>query len=261
MRQIITVATFVLAVLGCRSLGSGASDVRVVGGTLVEQNDEIVLSTVGLIWDNENNHTNGCSGVLISKRMVLTAAHCFTAAGKVENLTITFGLQREGDHSIQIAASNFLLYGQDHGKSLEDSSVDLDDIAIVTMSADAPKDYLAVDLIATNAEINAGDTLTIAGFGSTGADVRDAGVLRMAKLTVSSIMVEEHFIRFVEHAFSNEFKGSCFGDSGGPAFLKVADRSVVAGIAHGGDYRCRERSLYTDIRPYSAWINSKIMDI
>ncbi len=261
--MLVRLLSLLLVLNGCRTVKNDDGKLKVVGGELALETDSITKHTVGLVWENQNNNTNGCSGVLVGKRWVLTAAHCFTAAGKVEGLQVSFGTKRDTEPNHLIRASFFSRFERMILPSVDSSKqvYPEDDLALVKLESDAPIDYFAAKIAGPEVELNAGDLLVMAGFGSTKPDEKDAGLLRKAVLPLSAIDKESSQLRFSDHARSSDFKGSCFGDSGGPVFIPKDGELIVVGIASGGDYRCRERSIYTDIRPYWGWIIPIITDI
>ena len=48
--------------------------------------------------------------------------------------------------------------------------------------------------------------------------------------------------------------GSCSGDSGGPAFLKVNGQELLWGVTSRGDQTCAQVGIYTMISPYMSFI-------
>ncbi|MEN9834461.1 MAG: hypothetical protein RL011_654 [Pseudomonadota bacterium] len=263
--RLIPLLVVPLVLISCRTLNKDAANLKIVGGQPVVETDEIVGHTVGLIWDEQNNRTNGCTGVLVGQRWVLTAAHCFKAAGKVEGLKVTFGTRRDRDPRLVISAQLFALFERISSPAPADMAAiqpqPEDDIALVKLESDAPTESAPAPIAGEDTDLNPEDLIVIAGFGSTQADNPDAGTLRKAVLPLSVVDKESLQLRFTEHARSVEFKGSCFGDSGGPAFVLKDGKLRVVGVASGGDYRCRERSVYTDVRSYKSWILSLISDI
>ena len=254
--------TLWLSITGCRAMFGSTSEVKVVNGVLAQSSDAVARSTVGLIWSKNNNGSNGCSGTLVGKRVVLTAAHCFTAVGPVEQLQVTFGLQRGGAATTLIAAKSYHTFempldrGNDHENLKNDP--DRDDVAVVILAADAPESYHSVPIAANTAAIGVGSTITIAGFGLTGADNLDSGTLRRADVVLSSIDKDDRSLHFSEDADRITYKGMCFGDSGGPAYLVKDGQMLLIGVARSTDLTCRERSIYTDIRPFSSWVNERV---
>ena len=126
------------------------------------------------------------------------------------------------------------------------------------MSEDAPADFkLAKLATALNDKSLKADLQVVqAGFGRAEAN-RDAltdtsGTLRQ----VEGIALLKKSEDGKELHFKEDGKGSCNGDSGGPAFMKVGRSLVQVGINSRGTSRetCLEVGIFTNIIPHLPWI-------
>jgi hypothetical protein len=93
-----------------------------------------------------------------------------------------------------------------------------------------------------------GDILTILGYGVTnGVTQVGSGVLRIGEMRVNEVTTDSIFSDYTPPAMSN----TCFGDSGGPAFVEAEDGGLaLAGITSTGtNITCAigDRSAFTNL--------------
>lgn len=217
----------------------------VFGGAIVKTADPIYPSAVG-IYNIKTEST--CSGVLLSDRLVLTAAHCLTEDHK--NIRLFFG----GD--VTTASIRHIADGVRHPDYRDDSvGTHRHDLAIIKIKGSAPEGFFPAKFLE---DINVFENLAptwVAGYGTVDA-VRDRG-MRVLRKTILPIR-EVNFSQSEVSLIQTPSYGVCVGDSGGPSYIFVGDQIYVWGIAHkvysfGGNV-CTFGSAYTRVEYYKDWI-------
>lgn len=118
-------------------------------GEKVDKNDAISLHTVRVgEW---------CTGSLVARDWVLTAAHCIHGF-KVEDFMVYFG-------DLKVAASSVKI----HPKYNTDSIRARHDVALIKLSKSAPDTFKAINLISIETQLKLGDSVYIAGYGKFGS--------------------------------------------------------------------------------------------
>ncbi len=241
------------------------SSLRMVYGQTPSNQDPASWSAVALV---DSKGEVFCSGTLIAPQLVVSAAHCVFDK-RTEDLRIAFGSTANGGTAVQL-----LVLRKETFKKNQKFESNFD-VAWLSFEGSVPSPYRPIEIWHGESELKADSSLTIAGYGATASncDVGDASCEGGSILKVDTNVRE--FVRqgriydliVVEGEKIDDAEtrsGPCFGDSGGPAYLKRGDRWYLVGSFMGWDRIlvpeematvCDQgQGIYTYLGTYAAWI-------
>lgn len=185
-----------------------------------------------------------CTGVLLDPQTALTAAHCFDNADDFSEILVIFGDSiYTSDPSRRTTAVGFAA----HPEYCGECSSDTHDFGFVIL-ADAAKGVEMTPPIVTQEEwdevMGEGTEVTVVGFGAIrdpdeGGSVLGLGMDEIGHKNQVAIPFRNLSRLGLEFVAGEEGKDSCNGDSGGPAFARLADGSWrLIGITSRGVDPC-----------------------
>lgn len=269
---------------GCgQSTGIQTSDPKIVGGSEVpdSQQDAIMWSTVALTTDSARPDSpdtstlidkaqSFCTGTIINKRTIVTAAHCLQQFDPDTRQTLP-DLVLDGDDKFVIYFGNKVNRSGrwvrakkviphpewSPSETLSPAPANAaNDIGIVILSGDIPDTHRPVTIADHATRLDPAKEVYLAGFGVTlNRAQNDTGILRTVATALSN--EEGNIKRFTVGQF---FRGACAGDSGGPAYVNVnGDLQLAGATSTGAEFLGTCLGLinnYTDVRYYKDWIES-----
>jgi secreted trypsin-like serine protease len=197
----------------------------ILRGTLDREHPEVMLLAhrAGFLCTGTVIHVEERSGYL------LTAAHCVTE-------------EDEDDRFVALDAEDFVVVpGADFAESTTAYSVQavrvapgydglfaVDDIAVVRFFfGSEPAPAAIPPLGASEDRLGVGSALELVGYGQTESDDANTQRRRVARNITD---LDGELIAYSQE----DGKGACFGDSGGPAVVKVSGQARVAAVISGG---------------------------
>lgn len=241
------------------------TDDSIRGGQPVGEKDIISSSTVALIDDQGGL----CSGSLIGKNLVLTAAHCISPHS--QKMAVVF------DRNLNITESSDVLrpvtraiihprYLATHPiKSVtvnkQTYRIDIDnyDLAIVSFSGETPINYKAANVLSEISVLKNNVTVILAGYGVQGDPQHSSGILLKTQVKILDSRLAKTEILLNQTGRT----GACQGDSGGPAFVQVKGVNLLWGVTSRSlepmnSSGCPIYAIYTNILAHQDWIKATI---
>ena len=214
----------------------------------VSQSGGPALAHTVLVVRNHGNTAGVCSGVVLSPRIVLTAAHCVRPATYIGILT---------DPSSQdpIFARSVSVHPR-YVAGAERKRVVSIDLAMIRLEKPLPPQFRPVAL-ETNPIVRLDQEFQIAGFGLREENGASAKELRYGKLVTRSPL--SNILLWASDPNRAGF-GACTGDSGGPIFDPAVTKLIAITVwsAGAGAGKCGALTQGVLVAPQRAWID-KIM--
>lgn len=239
-----------LLLSACTTAPDGTRSVAqdIIGGEAAQPTD---YPTVVALEEQPGNWF--CTGTLIAKNWVLTAAHC-VAEGPTTGLHVRFDDPDVNDAT----GGKVVAISEVHANPMFDWEAWDNDIALVKLAEDVtdrePTPILR-DVVAVGTEV-----LDV-GYGV--ADNMDGGgglLRRVQKTTADCAGANDPGVSGANLLCmdASDGRGSCFGDSGGPTFATVGGMRVVAGVTSGGTGELCGAGwdLYTSVNAEIAFVDS-----
>ncbi|MFZ5896981.1 MAG: trypsin-like serine protease [Myxococcota bacterium] len=208
-------------------------------------------------WPNVVWLENGCSGVLVHERLLVYAAHCGEEHSRA---WVGDALQVEWD--LTQGVTSFAPLGGTQPLELEVCRTEPHggrgrDIAYCILKTRASVPLAPVLTPEERGQAEIGHSTMLVGFGLAAIDSATAGLKRSVETPIAGVSAHGEII------IGDDSAGSCFGDSGGPAFVRVAAAASasastsapatgtsewrLAGILSGGKPGVCGAGYYTDV--------------
>lgn len=294
-RFLIVSILFVLISCGQQTTDNSAKikNSSIINGTLVADGAPVSASIVG-VFNTSSNYI--CTGTLIAKNVVVTAAHC--APEKASHVKIVFS--NDIDYMLnareQDVLKEFVLSATDFKVSKtwdpndETTEHNTGDIALVKFKGVIPDGFKPSKIVSDDSSIKRGEKITIAGFGvdtvyaskeinpkkyknledaisygevtceedSQGKYSNCYEVERTGDGVLRETEAPLKYFLETEFHLNETLSGTCSGDSGGPAFIKANGEYFLLGVTSRGSELCDEVGVYTNVVYYKNWINDTI---
>ncbi|WP_413575217.1 S1 family peptidase [Bdellovibrio sp. HCB290] len=234
-----------------------AQEDRIINGKSVERDSQVANATVALMLVDGDRLRTFCTGTLISKDLIVTAGHCLEPIQSGYEVVISFGSETfyskgEGDIREIDRALSYDMVTPQAGDGTSRASVELRDLALIKLRTLAPRWALPVPVLGSEARLNAGQEVLLAGFGRTNEKLSEMSKylltthVRVLGVQDRKIIVDQ-----------SQGTGACWGDSGGPAFLQTESGLVVVGATSGavdGSLNCHTQVAYASLAGFKEFL-------
>jgi secreted trypsin-like serine protease len=217
----------------------------IIGGGEVDSASRVSRSVVALYADGFGL----CTGTLISNNAILTAAHCIPKDPTV-HLNVIFSTNLKAANPANSRPIVKMYTNPRWGYSRDGKNTG--DLAVVKFSGGLPSGYSPVGPLPYPSIVANLTMIFISGYGvSNGVSQSGSGVLR----DTASIITNAQFSQTEVEVDQTNGRGSCNGDSGGPAFIIYNRVVYIWGVVSRGDRDCLQTGIYTNALVYWPWVN------
>lgn len=228
----------------------------IVGGHTVQRGTHGFVALIET-YDADGTPIGACTGTLVRKRWVLTAAHCLTGtsgAAVALRTTRLADLRRRNIYAAD-AAAVAPSYKPNQGRN---------DIGLLRLARPANVTPIKLAGARDDARVGDGTAAKIVGWGVTDGAGTQTDRLRHGRVTVGG----NGACRAV---FGSLWRGgrmlcagsattdACYGDSGGPLLVRGPHRWLQHGVTSFGDVDCAtgDASVYTRVSALRPWIERR----
>lgn len=240
---------------------------KIINGSAVAKSDPLYWSTVRIIEKNQEDiWVPNCSGIILGKNIILTAAHCLSRSDKsvyrVAYELQPFSFEQQYFENTRIDPTidyqtRAILDLDIHPEYTKQNPGN--DLAVLKIEGEHPERFKALPMM--NHEMmnrlvgGKNYHFFVAGYGMFAArPVVESDVLRKAKL--SGVVNDDYIVMDQSKGL-----GGCFGDSGGPAIMVFGNMTYLVGLTQGSagsSKDCDQMGIWVNLPRQMSFINSSL---